>query len=204
MSYSKKRKYDDNEDKKQFDKIYDIMSEKKNTEKDGEDIIENENLKSDLFCVICEIEDKLDEYLDYDEILKEFIYSVIDNPEEMKSENKKIKINDEDDFNTEQYNKIYNYMYENKITKKDSGDIIEKQYIKSELFCVISELEDKLKNKLNYDEILKLFIQSVIDNNQGMKNRCTECNIDIGFVILDNYVEKVIACHYLIKNYFIL
>ena len=49
MSYSKKRKYDDNEDKKQFDKIYDIMSEKKNTEKDGEDIIENENLKSDLF-----------------------------------------------------------------------------------------------------------------------------------------------------------
>lgn len=182
MSYIKKRKYDYDNDEKQFDKINDIMSETKITknEIDGNDIIEDEYLKNEFFCVISEVEDKLDEYLDYDEILKEFIYSIIDYPQELKSENKKIKINDEDDYNNQQYNKIYNFMCENKITKKKSGDLIEKQYIKNELFCVISELEEKLKNKINYGEILKVFIKSVIHNNQGMKNRCTECNVDMG------------------------
>jgi len=97
------------------------------------------------------------------------------------SEYKKRKYDNDNDYYEERYKKISDFMSETKITKKDSSkDKIENEHLKNELFCVVSELEDKLDEYLDYDEILKQFIQSVIDNTQGVKNRCTECKVDMG------------------------
>ena len=79
-------------------------------------------------------------------------------------------------------------------SQEDSKDELEKQEekpkdvdkeseekIEDEFYKLITVFSDKLDIYLDYDKILESFIESIIDNNDGIKNRCTECNVDMGY-----------------------
>jgi hypothetical protein len=112
------------------------------------------------------------------------------------SELKKRKVEDKDyesDYQKEMNDKI------NKILKskkkiiiddnkektndiKGDEDIFEsEEKIEDEFYKLITVFSDKLDIYLDYDKILESFIESIIDNNDGIKNRCTECNVDMGY-----------------------
>jgi hypothetical protein len=179
MTEFNKRKYEDIDDYDQqlYEKINNIMLETIITKKySSQEEKEEVYLKNEFFCLVSELEDKLDEYLDYDKILNQFIESLIDNT----PENKKVKY-DHDDYDKKKYKKINDIMLETKIIKKyPNKEEEENEYLKIQLFCIISELEDKLKEELNYDLIFNQFKQSLLNNTLGIKNRCTECNVDMG------------------------
>ena len=173
MSDLNKRKYEDDKcDLQEYEKITNVMLESMISKKNsGQEETEEEYLKNEFFCLISELEEKLDEYLDYDKIFEEFKESLIYNT----PKNKKVKHN-YNDYDKEKYKKINDIMLETKISDND----IEKEYLKIQLFCIISELEDKLKKEFNYDLIFNQFKQSLLNNTLGIMNRCTECNVDMG------------------------
>ena len=68
--------------------------------------------------------------------------------------------------------------YEIDLTKDQQKEIDESP--RNNLNCIISEIEEKLDIYLDYDVILEQFKEIILKNNLGMKNRCTECNVDMG------------------------
>ncbi len=91
----------------------------------------------------------------------------------------------DDEFSND-YDKEMNDKIDKILNKKKTVYINEKvnydqeEEFKNEFFNIILEMEEKLDIYLDYDKILKDFKNSIIDHNLGMKNRCTECNVDIG------------------------
>lgn len=92
---------------------------------------------------------------------------VIDDTEE------KIKDNDADndaDNNSENYSE----------TDEDILESVLEDKIEDEFYSLVTIFSDKLDIYLDYDKILESFIDSIIDNNNGMKNRCLDCGEDMG------------------------
>ena len=90
------------------------------------------------------------------------------------SEYKKRKYDYESDYEKEEEEKKVNK------NKNDQPTSYQEEDFKTEFFGIISEVEDKLDVYLEYDEIYKDLVQSIIKNNLGMKNRCTDCGVDMG------------------------
>lgn len=102
------------------------------------------------------------------------------------SEFKKRKYDYENDYESDhdkkekdKINKIFN---KKKVIRNENNESSNHQEddFKTEFFGIISEVEDELDVYLDYDEIYKDLVDSIIKNNQGMKNRCTDCGVDMG------------------------
>ena len=52
--------------------------------------------------------------------------------------------------------------------------------IEDEFYSLVTIFSDKLDIYLDYDKILENFIDSIIENNEGVKNRCCDCGVDMG------------------------
>jgi hypothetical protein len=75
--------------------------------------------------------------------------------------------------------------FEDTFTKElnDVFDIpikVETESIEVRLYNLISLIEDKTSTYLNHKKIIEDFRNSVIKNQEGMMNRCLECNEDMG------------------------
>lgn len=98
------------------------------------------------------------------------------------SEYKKRKYDYESDYEKEENDKINKIFNKKKVIKNDDdkSSNYQEENFKTEFFGIISEVEDELDVYLDYDEIYKDLIKSIIKNNLGIKNRCTDCGVDMG------------------------
>ncbi len=89
---------------------------------------------------------------------------------------------EESDYEKEEKDKINKIFTTKKLIKNenDKSSNYQEEDFKTEFFGIISEVEDELDVYLDYDKIYKDLIESIIQNNLGMKNRCTDCNVDMG------------------------
>ena len=60
------------------------------------------------------------------------------------------------------------------------GSIVSKDTYEDILTNLILDLEDKTNTYLNLSNIIVDFKKSILENREGMINRCLECGVDMG------------------------
>ena len=96
------------------------------------------------------------------------------------SDYKKRKYDYESEYEKEEKDRINKIFNDKIVNENDQPSKYQEEDFKTEFFGIISEVEDKLDVYLDYEEIYKDLVKSIIKNNLGMKNRCTDCGVDMG------------------------
>ena len=78
---------------------------------------------------------------------------------------------DELETDTESDNFLNYFLEERKVTKKSYEDV---------LYDMIEGIEKSSGTYLNAENIIEDFKKSLLENREGMMNKCLECGIDMG------------------------